>query len=345
MVFTIPTGAYNGATRFRVREVYVNTAIDACTSGGFGETEDYVVTINGGVNQGNFTWTPGATLSSTTANPATVSGLIGTETYTATFTNGYGCTKSASATVTVKPTSTSTTTYNLCGPSYTWNGTTYTAAGTYTYVTTNSVGCDSTATLILTANPCNTTLNLTCFIQGYWDGVSGMAATLYNQGETTTASACDSIDVELHSDIAPYGVDASVRVVLNQNGTATCVFPAMTGSKYIVVKHRNALQTWSADPVLMSTSVNYNFSDMDTKAYGNNMIQVSTSPSVWAFFSGDVVVDENMDLLDLGAVETDISNFGYGYLPTDLNGDGNVDLLDSPMLESNISAFIYSNHP
>jgi hypothetical protein len=41
MVFSIPSGAYNGATRFRVREVYSNTAIDACTSARFGETEDY----------------------------------------------------------------------------------------------------------------------------------------------------------------------------------------------------------------------------------------------------------------------------------------------------------------
>jgi hypothetical protein len=172
-----------------------------------------------------------------------------------------------------------------------------------------------------------------------------MVPALFNQGETTTTGACDSIDVELHSDVAPYGLDASVRAVLNQDGTATCVFPPVTGNKYIVVKHRSALQTWSANPVAMGTTASYNFSDADTKAYGNNMVQVSASPAVWAFYSGDVVVDENMDLLDLGSVESDISNFGYGYLPTDLNGDGNVDLLDSPMLETNISAFIYSNHP
>ncbi|MEN9340032.1 MAG: hypothetical protein RIQ62_1344 [Bacteroidota bacterium] len=190
----------------------------------------------------------------------------------------------------------------------------------------------------------NTTLNLTCFIQGYWTG-SSMSPALFLQGEPTTANACDSIDVELHSDMAPYGVDATVRTVLNQNGTATCVFPVMTGNKYIVVKHRSALQTWSANAVAMSATVNYDFSDADTKAYGSNMVQVSTSPTVWAFFSGDVIVDENMDLLDLGAVESDISSFGYGYLNTDLNGDGNVDLLDSPMLESNISGFIYSIHP
>jgi hypothetical protein len=73
------------------------------------------------------------------------------------------------------------------------------------------------------------------------------------------------------------------------------------------------------------------------------MFQVE--PGVWALYSGDIVVDENMDLLDLGLLENDISNFAYGYLPSDLNGDGNVDLLDSAPMESNISIFIFSSHP
>ncbi|HNF71324.1 MAG TPA: hypothetical protein PLP34_02855, partial [Chitinophagaceae bacterium] len=188
-------------------------------------------------------------------------------------------------------------------------------------------------------------LNLTCFIEGYWDGISQMVPALANQGEPTTTGACDTIDVELHNDVFPYGVDATTRAVLQQNGTATCIFPPVTGNKYIVVKHRSALQTWSANPVAMGTTVSYDFSASDAQAYNNNMVQVSSTPVIWAFFSGDVIIDENMDLLDLGAIETDISNFGFGYLPTDLNGDGNVDLLDSPMLEVNISNFIYSNHP
>jgi hypothetical protein len=172
-----------------------------------------------------------------------------------------------------------------------------------------------------------------------------MTAVLANQGEPTTANACDSIDVELHSDVAPFGLDYTVRTVLQQNGTASCTFPPLTGSKYIVVKHRSALQTWSANPVPMVTNVSYDFSTAATQAYGDNQIEISTTPSIWALYSGDVIIDENMDLLDLGAVESDISNFTYGYVPTDLNGDGNVDLLDSPMLESNISNFIYSIHP
>ncbi len=221
------------------------------------------------------------------------------------------------------------------------NGTTC-AAGTSV---AGDLTTDNAATSTIKVVSPNVTLNLTVFIQGYWDGSGGMVPALLNQGESTAAGACDSIDVELHSDVAPYGVDASIRTVLNQNGTATCLFPPLTGNKYIAIKHRSALQTWSANPVAMGTSVSYNFSDADTKAYGNNMAQLSASPAVWGIYSGDIVSDENMDLLDLGILETDISNFGYGYLATDLNGDGNVDLLDSPMLESNISAFVYANHP
>jgi hypothetical protein len=204
---------------------------------------------------------------------------------------------------------------------------------------------DNSATSTIKVESPLVTLNLKLFIQGYWDGVSLMKAVLANQGETSTINACDSIDVELHSNVAPFGLDYATRTILEQNGTATCTFPPSSGSKYIVVKHRSALQTWSANPVTMGANVNYDFSTDASKAYGDNQVQISTSPNIWALYSGDVIIDENMDLLDLGAVESDISNFTYGYVSTDLNGDGNVDLLDSPMLESNISNFIYSVHP
>lgn len=52
-----------------------------------------------------------------------------------------------------------------------------------------------------------------------------------------------------------------------------------------------------------------------------------------------------MDLLDMSLLETEINNFGFGYLAPDINGDGNVDLLDSPIVETNINGFIYSIHP
>lgn len=229
---------------------------------------------------------------------------------------------------------------------YTWNSQTITAAGTYTHTAINIFGCDSTEILNLTVNSCsNSTLNLTAFIQGYYNSSTGtMVPTLANQFEVSTSTACDSIDVELHDENTPATIIASTRVILNQDGTAECSFPALSGNYYIAVKHRNAIQTWSASPVSFATStVNYNFSTSASQAYGSNM--VSLAAGVWGFYSGDIAVDENMDLLDLGLVEVDISNFGSGYLATDLNGDGNVDLLDSVPLEDNIGNFIFSNHP
>jgi len=194
----------------------------------------------------------------------------------------------------------------------------------------------------------NTTLNLTMFIEGFWDGTSAMLPVLANQFEPTTANATDSIDVELR-DSGTLAVVGSARAVLNQNGTSTVVInPGVAaGNYYIVVKHRNAIETWSAAPVAVTTTATYDFSSAASQAYGSNQVQISSSPLIFAFYSGDVLKDaaESTDLLDLTAVEADISNFVSGYVATDVNGDGNVDILDTPTLESNISNFIFSSHP
>lgn len=44
---------------------------------------------------------------------------------------------------------------------------------------------------------------------------------------------------------------------------------------YIVVKHRNALETWSANPVTLSSGGTYDFSNAITKAFGSKQINVS----------------------------------------------------------------------
>jgi hypothetical protein len=259
---------------------------------------------------------------------------------------------------------TNTTNVTICASAlpYTWGSQTIVAAGTYTNSAINAAGCDSVETLNLTVNPCaNSILDLKCYIQGYYAGAGLMISALANQGETSSLTACDSIDVELRNETSPFALVASSRVVLNTDGTAQCSFPSLTGNNYIVVKHRSAVQTWSGLPVSFATSpVSYDFSTAESQAYGAGGIptaQKEVASGVWAIYSGDIIVDENVDLLDLGIVETDISEFAFGYnynisntnypgiISTDINGDGNVDLLDSPILETNISEFIYSNHP
>jgi hypothetical protein len=209
--------------------------------------------------------------------------------------------------------------------------------GAYTgAITTNVKRTDSC--------PIISTLNLTCFIEGYWNGSSAMLPVLANQGVGTSSTICDSIVVELHSATSPYSLQYSTNTILQTNGSATCTFPPLSGNYYIVVKHRSALETWSANPINMNgASISYNFSTANTQAYSANQMEIS--PNLWGFYSGDLNYDENMDLIDLTMVENSISIFDNGYFSTDLNGDGNVDLLDSPMLETNISNFVFAAHP
>ena len=115
-----------------------------------------------------------------------------------------------------------------------------------------------------------------------------------------------------------------------------------SGSYYVAVKHRNGLQTWSANPIPVNGSL-YDFTTSNTKAFGDNMKEVENG--LWAFYSGDLNADDNIDLLDMSLMEVDINLFNFGYLGTDVNGDGNVDLLDVPVMEENINNFIFTSRP
>ena len=150
--------------------------------------------------------------------------------------------------------------------------------------------------------------------------------------------------IELRNAISPSTVIATTTTRLQTNGNAVCTFPSVSGNFYIVVKHRNAIETWSKNPVSFAASnISYNFSSSANQAYGDNLKSIDTN--LWALYSGDIIIDENIDLIDLTAVTVDINNFGSGYISTDLNGDGNVDLLDLISVEQNIIDFIFSNHP
>jgi hypothetical protein len=239
---------------------------------------------------------------------------------------------------------------NAC-TSYTWpiNGVTYTNAGNYVYTTTFFNGCSICTqidSLYLTFNCNNFILNTKCFIEGYWDNVNGMVSVLANQLQLTTPTACDSIDVELRYSAFPFGVAATTTTVLQQDGTAICNFNVLSGSGnyYVVIRHRNAIETWSAMPLTFNTgTLLYDFTIAASQAYGANMKEVSLG--VFALYSGDINQDENIDLADDALLEIGINGFYFGYHASDITGDGNVDLADAPFVDNNINTFIYSNHP
>jgi len=193
--------------------------------------------------------------------------------------------------------------------------------------------------------PFKGTLNLKLYLQGYYAGASLLQNVLYNEGVTASpGTECDTIDILLRQTTAPYAIVSSSRSVLQTNGTVQFSGQATLGQAYyITIRHRHTVETWSANPVLISEQTLYDFTTSAMQAYGGNQFEVSSG--IWALYGGDINQDENVDLLDMGLLENDIEAFAFGYLGTDINGDGNVDLLDNPVVEQNILQFVYSVHP
>lgn len=203
-------------------------------------------------------------------------------------------------------------------------------------------GSDNGQNIQVTHN-CILTIGIKCYIEGFYAGAGTMTPVLVNAGVGMNPLWCDTIRVELHSPVFPFQQLASTTALLSTNGMATCNLPVGEGSYYIVLKHRNTVETWSSTPGALQQNAIYDFTISAGQAYNSNQVEVE--PGIWALYSGDINQDENIDLLDLGILETDISQFLFGYFPTDINGDGNIDLLDSPIVEANINAFVYSAHP
>ena len=71
----------------------------------------------------------------------------------------------------------------------------------------------------------------------------------------TLLQEVDSVVVELHDAITPFGLVETDTKVLKVDGTIQLHFSTaiLNGSYYIVVKHRNAIETWSKVPVTFSS--------------------------------------------------------------------------------------------
>jgi hypothetical protein len=283
----------------------------------------------------SYTWTAGT---GTTYNAS--------GTYTSTSTNAAGCTHTKTLVLTINNSTSSveTVTSPTCG-TYTWsaNSTTYTSSGTYTSTSTNVAGCPDTKTLVLTINPCESVVTVKMNIQGFTLPNGMMRPVLANQGVGSSTTDVDNVTIELHNTSAPFATFATTTAMLKTNGDAVATFSsAPVGSFYIVVKHRNSLETWSANPVTIGASSTYDFTDAATKAYGSKMILVGGK---YAIYNGDINQDGFIEALDYTQLFNDSDNLLEGYQTTDLNGDGFVEALDYPILFNNSDNLIETSHP
>lgn len=157
----------------------------------------------------------------------------------------------------------------------------------------------------------------------------------------------DSVRLYLRSTLAPYGIVDSAKGVLDSN-TLSCnvtFVNAQSGTYYVVVKHRNSIETWSkAGGQSFSRGIpfSYDFTTSISQAYGNNMILLGSDA---CNFSGDVTQDYNIDISDLAQIDNAVAAFLEGYVVEDLTGDRFVDLADYAIADDNAAAFIVREAP
>jgi len=131
----------------------------------------------------------------------------------------------------------------------------------------------------------------------------------------------DTVAVELRTASFPYSLIDQAKIYLNNSGQGTGKFyNAENGTPYyLVIKHRNAIETWSATTQTFTNSaLTYDFTTSSSKAYGNNLKQIGTK---WCIYSGDVNQDGFVETADVNLVFINNVNGFTGYISTDLNGD------------------------
>lgn len=218
----------------------------------------------------------------------------------------------------------------------------------------------------------NKILNINVLLEGLYNN-NGTLYPAYNEnGPNFGLDIADLITIELHNSFNYNIIEYSTNAELNPNGNASIQIPnTLNGSYYLTVKHRNSIETTSAQPIsFYNSSITYSF-DLPSKAYGNNLKMMQTNyvvysgdlnsingigsilpntkqnqnTSYYGIYSGDVNQDGVVDTGDMSMVDNSASLFSNGYLPEDVNGDGIVDSQDMTIIDNNMSAFISAKTP
>ncbi len=187
-------------------------------------------------------------------------------------------------------------------------------------------------------------LHLNALLQGFYNGnkMTPDTITVYLVGSNKNTPI-----------YYPEGQSYDVaKAVLDSTGACNLVFSNIGATQastpalpvFIVIKHRNCVETWSAQPVtIVRDGISfYDFTDSPSKTYGENVIQIG---SKYCIYVGDVNQDGYVDPLDLSLVSIDSYNYAAGYLSTDVNGDGYVDPIDMAIVDENSYNYVSIVNP
>ena len=188
-------------------------------------------------------------------------------------------------------------------------------------------------------------LQLSLYLEGLYNGAG------LNQAQNAStaqfgAGIADQLSIELHDATSPYAlVGTAYTANLSTSGLATInLSGSLSGSYYVVVKHRNHLETWAAAPVSFAGSaITYSFTDAANKAYGNRLKHLGEG--VYGIYAGDVNASGTINLADQTTAAASAASFATGYLTNDANGDGIIDAKDLILIDNNAANAVSVAHP
>jgi len=174
-------------------------------------------------------------------------------------------------------------------------------------------------------------VELNAKLQGFWDG------DVMND---------DTVTVLVRGSLNPHIIIDSAKVLLNSNGYALVNFDNISSGiyYYLVVKHRNSIETWSKSVVQFNTGdpIVYDFTTSKTKAYGDNQILKSGE---YCIYGGDVDQSGSVNLTDVLQIYNNSMGFSYGYDVTDVTGNNITNLEDVILAYNNSVAFVTKIRP
>ncbi|HRI84815.1 MAG TPA: M14 family zinc carboxypeptidase [Ignavibacteria bacterium] len=164
---------------------------------------------------------------------------------------------------------------------------------------------------------------------------------LYNSAQNSL-NMNDTVSVYLKSVTSPYqNIDSSRGVIDSLTFTGNFGFRnAPSGNYFIMVKHRNSIETWSkagGEEYNFGGTLSYDFTSSVSQAFGDNMILTG---SKYCIYSADADQNGFVDIGDGTLIDNDAAIFAGGYIPTDLNGDGITDVTDAVFADNNSYNFI-----
>ncbi|MBK7965857.1 MAG: choice-of-anchor B family protein [Bacteroidetes bacterium] len=134
-------------------------------------------------------------------------------------------------------------------------------SGIYSLQITDANGCVLNASypLLDPLNPCSVIISLRLFVEGFYTGSNTMTPLINPSSQLT-----DTVRLELRDTVAPFTIHHVGTGVVNSNGYVDFVFsPSLwQQSYYLVVKHRNSIETWSKTPFYIPQGIQ-NFSLTD----------------------------------------------------------------------------------